>query len=73
MKLTVWIFIKLTLKSHSDRLQATLGRRSLDIGSTRLVGEGEWANTRRAFDGLQLSLENFDLDALSSSAIYATA
>ena len=49
----------------SDRLQATLGRRSLDIGSTRLVGEGEWANTRRAFDGLQLSLENdnFDLDA----------
>ncbi|MBK96675.1 MAG: hypothetical protein CMJ79_13330 [Planctomycetaceae bacterium] len=49
----------------NDRLQAKVGRRSLDIGSTRLVGEGEWANTRRAFDGLQLSLENenFDLEA----------
>lgn len=49
----------------NDHLQAKLGRQSVDIGSTRLVGEGEWANTRRAFDGLQLSLENenFDLDA----------
>ena len=49
----------------NDRLQARVGRRSLDIGSTRFAGMGEWANTRRAFDGLQLSLagEQFDFDA----------
>jgi len=49
----------------NDRLQARVGRRSLDIGSTRFVGMGEWANTRRAFDGLQVSLagEQFDFDA----------
>ncbi len=49
----------------NDRLQARVGRRSLDIGSTRFAGMGEWANTRRAFDGLQLSLagQQFDFDA----------
>ena len=48
-----------------DHLQARVGRRSLDIGSTRYAGMGEWANTRRAFDGLQLSLESeqFDFEA----------
>jgi len=49
----------------NDRLQARVGRRSLDIGSTRFAGMGEWANTRRAFDGLQVSLagQQFDFDA----------
>ena len=49
----------------TDQLQVKLGRRSLDIGSTRFAGMGEWANTRRAFDGLQATLagEHFDYDA----------
>lgn len=49
----------------NERLQARVGRRSLDIGSTRFAGMGEWANTRRAFDGLQVSLagQQFDIDA----------
>ena len=49
----------------NERLQVRVGRWSLDIGSTRMVGMGEWGNTRRAFDGLQASLagEQFDFDA----------
>ena len=49
----------------NERLQAKVGRRSLDIGATRFAGMGEWANTRRAFDGLQVSLqsEQFDFEA----------
>ena len=49
----------------NDRLKAKIGRRSLDIGSTRNAGMGEWANTRRAFDGLQVSVagQQFDVEA----------
>ena len=49
----------------NDRLKAMIGRRSLDIGSTRYAGMGEWANTRRAFDGLQVSVagQQFDVEA----------
>ena len=49
----------------NDKLQMRVGRWSLDIGSTRMVGMGEWGNTRRAFDGLQATLagEQFDFDA----------
>jgi hypothetical protein len=49
----------------NEQLQLRIGRQSVDIGSKRLVGMGEWTNTRRAFDGLQVSLagERLDFDA----------
>ena len=49
----------------NKRLQLRIGRQAIDLGSRRLLGLGEWANTRRSFDGLQASLagEQFDFDA----------
>ncbi|HIA18327.1 MAG TPA: hypothetical protein EYN03_10720 [Planctomycetes bacterium] len=49
----------------NERLQLRIGRQAIDLGSRRLLGLSEWANTRRSFDGLQASLagEQFDFDA----------
>ena len=49
----------------NERLQLRVGRQGIDLGSRRLLGVGEWANTRRTFDGLQASLagEQLDFDA----------
>ncbi|MFP6620327.1 MAG: alginate export family protein, partial [Pirellulaceae bacterium] len=49
----------------NERLQLRIGRQAIDLAARRLVGTDEWANTRRAFDGLQVSLagDQVDFDA----------
>ncbi|MEO2022485.1 MAG: alginate export family protein, partial [Pirellulaceae bacterium] len=49
----------------NERLQLRIGRQAIDLAARRLLGMGEWSNTRRAFDGLQVSLagDQVDFDA----------